>query len=105
MKEQVKKDGVGSRSALRETGPCVKCEGAGKYFDRRIGDVECDECQGHGWFNEGVAGSAMDAPHEPVCAVWRGGKCTCTLLDALELHDENAPQSRAALSRARGEEA
>lgn len=64
-----------------ETGPCDKCQGSGKLFDRRIGDVECDECHGHGWFNEGVAGPAKAAPHEWVCAVHRGGKCTCSVLD------------------------
>jgi hypothetical protein len=65
-----------------ETGPCDKCQGSGKLFDRRIGDIVCDECHGHGWFNEGVAGTAQAAPHEWVCAVSRGGKCTCSVLDA-----------------------
>jgi hypothetical protein len=64
-----------------ETGPCDKCGGGGKLFDRRIGDVVCDECHGHGWFNEGVAGPATEAPHELVCAINRGGKCTCSVLD------------------------
>lgn len=65
-----------------ETGACDKCQGSGKLFDRRIGDVVCDECNGHGWFNDGVAGPATDAPHEWVCAIHRGGKCTCSVLDA-----------------------
>jgi hypothetical protein len=65
-----------------ETGPCDKCQGSGKLFDRRVGDVVCDECHGHGWFNAGVAGPAEAAPHEWLCAVNRGGKCTCSVLDA-----------------------
>lgn len=68
-----------------ETGPCDKCQGSGKLFDRRIGDVECDECHGHGWFNAGVAGPATDAPHEWVCALNRGGKCTCSVLDGVSV--------------------
>jgi len=65
-----------------ETGPCDKCQGSGRLLDRRIGAVVCDECEGHGWFNVGIAGPATDAPHEGVCAINRGGKCTCSVLDA-----------------------
>lgn len=65
-----------------ETGPCDKCQGSGTLLDRRVSGAICDECHGHGWFNSGVAGPAHDAPHEWLCAIHRGGKCTCSVLDA-----------------------
>lgn len=66
-----------------DTGPCDKCQGSGRLFDRRVEDAVCDECLGHGWFTDGVPGPAANAPHGWYCGVLRGGKCTCYLLDAL----------------------
>lgn len=37
-----------------DTGPCDKCQGEGKRFDPRCGDVDCDECNALGWFVNGT---------------------------------------------------
>lgn len=68
-------NGAPFEDAEDDTGPCDKCQGSGKLFDRRIGDVECDECSGHGWFNDGVA-SPMRMPG---CGVLPDGgyECVC----------------------------
>lgn len=69
-----------------DTGPCVRCDGKGTYFDRRCGDVECSECHGHGWFSDGIAG-----PATPDCNCPGMGK------RPTDLHAPNCPYRAASL--------
>ncbi len=46
-------DAIGKAS--HETGPCDKCQGDGKRWSHRCGEVDCEECDGLGWFLDGEA--------------------------------------------------